>query len=482
MSLSAALNTAQNSLLNTQRQTSVVARNIANIYNPDYARRTATLSSLAPGSRVAEITRATNAALFQQNLSALSGWTAQSIVVSGLDRLSMSVNGVENASSPAVMISQLQEALQLYSAVPSNRTLAENAVETARQVLGSLNQGTNAIQAFRADMDAQIATAVGELNDLLAEFKQVNDEVVKGTNTGRDILDSLDRRDALLKKISEYVPISTISRSSNDLMIVTADGTTLFETIPRHVGFERTTAYGPTTTGNAIFVDGVPIITAKGANTSAGGSLAAMMQMRDSYATGMQAQLDEVARGLIKAFSETDPNPPNDAVPGLFTWPGAPAMPADGTLITGLAGLISLNSLIDPEQGGDPERLRDGATFNVNPDGHASFNGLLLGFINALDAPADFVTVSGTTISTGLLNYATGAISWLEDARKTAVGAAETKGALMMRSAEALSNLTSVNEDEEIALMLELERSYAASAKMMQIIDEMLKTLLNVVR
>ncbi|TYR30137.1 flagellar hook-associated protein FlgK [Mesorhizobium microcysteis] len=482
MSLSTALNIAQNSLLNTQRQTSVVSRNIANVYNNDYARRTAVLSSLAPGAKLIEIRRATDAALFQQNLSALSGWTAQSSVMSGLERLSISVNGVENATSPAKMISQLQEALQLYSSTPSNRTLGENAVEMARQVLGTLNQGTNAVQAFRTDMDGQIGTAVGELNQLLSDFKTVNDAVIKGTNSGRDILDDLDRRDALLKKISEYVPISTIGRANNDLMIVTADGTTLFETIPRHVGFEPTAAYGAATVGNRITVDGVPIFKATGANTSASGSLAAMLQMRDSYATGMQAQLDEVARGLIKAFSETDPNPPNDTLPGLFTWPGAPAMPADGTLINGLAGLITLNALVDPQQGGNPELLRDGINFDVNPNNHGSFNGLLLGFVNALDAPVDFVTVDGTTVSSGLLNYATASISWLEDARKTANGAAETKGALMIRTAEALSNLTSVNEDEEIALMLELERSYAASAKMMQIIDEMLKTLLNVVR
>ena len=482
MSLSTALNIAQNSLLNTQRQTSVVSRNIANVYNTDYARRSAVLSSLAPGARVAEIRRATDAALFQQNLTALSGYKAQSIIVSGLEHITMSVNGVENATAPSTMIGKLQEALQLYSATPSNRTLAENAVEMARQVLGSLTEGTKSVQALRTDMDAQISTGVDELNRLLADFKTVNDAVVQGTSAGRDVLDQLDTRDAILKKIAEYVPISTIARSGNDLMIVTADGTTLFETVPRHVAFESTAAFGPTTTGNSIYVDGVRIAAAKGANTSAGGALAAMMQMRDGYSAGMQAQLDETARGLIKAFAEVDPGNPADIRPGLFTWPGAPGMPADGVLETGLAGLITLNPLIDPQQGGNPELLRDGASFDLNPNDHASFNELLLRFTNALDAPADFVTVAGTTASMSLQAYATSTISWLEDARKTAAGAAETKGALMMRTGEALSNVTSVNEDEEIALMLELERSYAASAKMMQIIDEMLETLLNTVR
>ena len=233
MSLSVALGIAQNSLLNTQRQINVVSRNISDAANPDYARRSAILSSLAPGSRIVDIQRATNAALFRQNLSALSGWTAQNAIVAGMEQLSISVLGVENASSPAVLIGDLQEAIQIYSAAPGNRTLAENAVEAARAVVRSLNEGTAAVQGFRTDMDKQIATSVDDLNQLLANFKDVNDRIVSGTRAGRDILDEFDQRDALLKKISEYVPISTISRADNDMMIVTADGTTLFETVPR---------------------------------------------------------------------------------------------------------------------------------------------------------------------------------------------------------------------------------------------------------
>ena len=483
MSLSTALSIAQSSLLNTQRQTGVVSKNMANAYNADYSRRSAVVSSLAPGSQMATITRATDAALFRQNLSALSGWTAQSTVVDGLDRLNLSVNGVGNATSPARLIGALQEALQFYSAMPSNRTLAENTVEAARQIALGLNQGTAEIQAFRADLDSRIATAVSDLNQLLADFRAVNDQIVSGTIAKRDVLDELDRRDALLKKISELVPISTIPRADGDTMIVTADGATLFETIPRHVHFEPTTAYGATTTGNRIYVDGVPLQQTTGANTTASGTLAAMVQLRDEYANGLQLQLDEIARGLILAFAETDPNPPHAAAAGLFTVPGTPPVAVPGAAgLTGLAGEIRLNAAVDPTQGGDAQKLRDGVNFTFNTANHASFNELLLAYADGLDAPGSFVGSGGATVALSLKAYSTATVGWLEDARKTAAGAAETKSALVMRTTEALSNLTSVNVDEEMALMLELEHSYSASAKMLQVIDEMLKTLLAVVR
>src|SRR5690606_16461488 len=137
---------------------------------------------------------------------------------------SLDVNGVDNANSAAVMLGKLQEALQLYAASPSNSTLAESAVEAARQMVRSLNQGSAAIQSFRRDTDQQIAASVDKLNGLLADFKEVNNEIISGTRAGRDVSDALDRRDALLKKIAEYVPVSTIKRADNDVMLTTTAG------------------------------------------------------------------------------------------------------------------------------------------------------------------------------------------------------------------------------------------------------------------
>ena len=150
MSLSSALSIAQSSIRNVGRQTSVVSRNVLEAGNTDYSRRTAVVSSTAPGARILEIQRATSDQLFRQNLGALSQWSGQSALYSGMDRLGVAVNGVGNAGSAASAIGKLQEAMQLYSASPSNHNLAENALDAARQVVRSLNDGTTAIQTFRS--------------------------------------------------------------------------------------------------------------------------------------------------------------------------------------------------------------------------------------------------------------------------------------------------------------------------------------------
>lgn len=487
MSLTSALSIAQSALRNTSRQTSIVSRNVADAHNPDYTRRMAVVTSTAPGARSIDVQRAASELLFKNNLKAMSTLVGQQTVYDGMQRLGLSVNGADNASSAATAIGQLQEALQTYSATPSNNNLAENAVDAARNMVRTLNSGTEAIQSFRSDMDTEIATAVSELNDLLKQFQDTNKEIAAGTRNGRDVSDSLDRRDALLKQISNIVAISTFTRSDNDMVIMTKDGATLFETVPRTVSFEPQAFYSAGTVGNAVYIDGVPVSSGFGGNTDAGGKIAGLIQLRDEIAGTMQSQLDELARGLITTFAETDgsggPLPPQA---GLFTWPGGPAIPAAGTLVGGLAGVISLNPAFDSDIGGVPTLLRDGgangAGYVHNTTSSSSYSTLLIAFAEAMDKPMSFDAVAEIGTTQSLADFSTSAISWFEGTRKDASAAAEAKEALAMRTAEALSNVSGVNVDTEMALLLDLEHTYEASARLIKAVDEMLMSLLAAVR
>ncbi|SFO12344.1 flagellar hook-associated protein 1 FlgK [Mesorhizobium sp. NFR06] len=482
MSLSSALSIAQSALLATSKQTSVVSRNVADASSPDYTRRIAVVTSTAPGARSVEIQRTANDLLFRQNLSALSAWSGQSALYNGMDQLDLSVNGVDNASSPSTAIANLQKALQLYATTPSNQNLGASVVDAAKQVVNSLNSGTKAIQDFRTQADSQIATAVDDLNSLLSQFQDANKAVISGTRSGTDVSDALDQRDALLKKISEYVPVSTFTRGDNDMVITTKDGSTLFETVPRSVTFTPSAGYTAGTPGNTVYIDNVPVSPGTADSTTADGKLAGLLKLRDGVASTMQSQLDEIARGLVTAFAETAPSQPNAT--GLFAWSGAPAIPAAGTLVDGLAGSISVNAAFDPSAGGNPTLLRDGgangAAYVVNTGG-ASYSDLLISYGNKLDQPMAFDTSAGVTVSSGVSDYAANAIGWFEGVRQQASINAESKQALAARTAEALSNDTGVNVDQEMSLLLDLEHTYQASAHMMKTVSDMLDALMSAV-
>lgn len=486
MSLTTALNIAQSSLFNVTRQTSVTSNNISNAGNENYTRRSAALESMSPGVRVVSIRRHASEDLFRSSIHAISNNEAQSTVYSYLDGLKSSLVGPNGELSVSTHLASFHNAVQIYSASPSDGLLGEAAVNSAKDLVRRINDASNAIQSVRTSIDSEISASVDRLNGLLADFQEVNEEVTSGTVTGRDVTDALDRRDTLIKEISKIIPVSTIERSNNDLVLM-SEGATLFETVPRVVSFTPQSAYGPTTVGNTVRIDGIPVEAGSGGNTTAKGSLAALLQVRDDVTVDLQAQLDEVARGLIETFAERDPAGGGlPALAGLFTYPGGPGLPPAGTVSGGLAQTISVNALFDPAAGGDPTLLRDGgangAGYIQNTGGGAAFADRLIGFSEGLDAPLAFDGASGIGGSMSIMSFAADTVGWLEGIRSSANDAALSKQALHVRLNEALTSETGVNLDEEMSRLLELEQTFEASARLIRAVDQMLQDLLAAVR
>ncbi len=481
MSLTSALNTAQAIFRNTGEQTSVISTNIANDGNANYVRRAPVVTNTIYGASTVNTERAQQMALLRQLTGATSASSAQDTLLNGLTTLSNALGGNDYELSPSTYLAELQNSLEAFAASPGEYTLAATVVTDAQDVANSLNTAAATVQKLRTDADAEIVTQVKELNRLLGEFQVVNDAVVKATAIGADPSDALDTRDTLLKDISEIVGIDASSRANGDMVIYTSDGTTLFETVPRSVTFTRTLAYDATVTGNQIYVDGVAIGTGDGGNTDAEGSLSALLQLRDEIAPTFQTQLDEVARGLIEAFAETDPLGVAADMPGLFTWSGGTAL-TSGTVEPGLAGSIKVSSAVIASSGGDPMLVRDGgingATYKWNTANNSGYTTLLMGYADALDADRAFDATADLKTSMSVMTFASGSIGWLEELRSNATTASDNKVALYEKSFQSYSSETGVNLDEELSLLLDVEQSYKASAKLVSTIDEMLQAVL----
>jgi flagellar hook-associated protein 1 len=481
MSLSAAINTAQSIFTNTGTQTAVVSKNIANAGNENYTRRDATVVGTIYGSQTVTIQRAGDATMMGKLLDSISQQSGQDTLLDGLESMRSVLGGDDYSLSPSAYMSTLRDSLQSYATKPNEDALAQTVVTSAQDVANSLNSATDEIQGIRTQADKDIKTAVEKLRDLLNQFKEANDAVRNASSAGSSDVDALDTRDGLVKQISEIVGVKSLTRDNGDMVLYTTDGATLFESSPREISFQQTLAYDASTTGGAVYIDGVPVQPGEGGNTSAKGTLGALLQIRDEIAPTFQNQLDETARGLISMFSEVDQTGMTDNLPGLFTWDDG-TVPADGTLVPGLAARIKVNSALVTSQGGDPTLLRDGgingSDFVVNTSGATGFSDLLDGYVTSMDGDVSFDAVGGIDTSTDILSYASNSIGWLENLRSNADGAAENKAALYQRSQEAFSNKTGVSLDEELSRLLDLEQSYKASTKLLNTVDEMMKSLL----
>ncbi len=460
------MKTAQSSFSNVGLQSAVTSKNIANASNPNYARRAAILATATSGATVVETQRAQNEALLKQNLLSISKSSGQDTLLAGLTQMKMMMGGEDYEIAPSTYLAKLRDNLQTFADKPSEISLAETVVSDAIDVANSLNSTSNALQKLRAEADADIDTAVTELNRLLSEFKTYNDKVRLGTAAGTDVNDALDQRDKLLTEISGIVGVTAVNRTHNDLALYTSDGTVLFETVPRTVSFQPTTTFTAAVDGNQVLIDGVPVQAGAGGNTSAQGTIAALLQIRDYVAPTFQKQLDEVARGVIEVFSE-------GGVEGLFLSNGLPAVTDPG-----LAAVIRVNPDVISSEGGSPTKLRDGINAVYNTGNNASFSDLLNGYTSAFEAPMSFDPDASIETTTTLLSFSTSSVGWLEEIRRAATTAGDDKAALLGRTQEALLNVTAVSLDEELALLLDLEQSYKASAKLVAAVDEMIAALL----
>lgn len=488
MSLSLAFNTARSSLHTTSSQLSVSSRNVAGGNDPNASRKIAvTVTSGDGSSRVVSISRATGGPLFDRMLGATSTTANQKAVLDGLNTLRQTIGDTTSGISPAAKLGVLQSALQSAANAPDNAVFAQSVATAAADLARALNGSTETVQQARTDADAAIGTSVTKVNDLLAQFQVENATVVSGTARGIDVTDAMDRRDAILSNLSQEMGISVVGRANNDMVVYTDSGVTLFDSVPRAVTFRASTVLAPGADGQAVFVDGVAVTGADAVMPLLTGRIAGHASLRDTLAPTYQTQLDELARGLVIAFSEQDQTGGGaPAAAGLFTVGDGTATVPSG-LTPGLAGTLAVHAGADAAQGGDPFALRDGglngAAYGYNAAGAASFQGRLRDLGSALTTARTYDSATGLgAAAKPLAGHATASVSWLEGLRQITSTRADSEQAVLTQASGALSNATGINLDQEYANQLELERSYQASSKLIGAVNQLFDALFGIIR
>jgi flagellar hook-associated protein 1 len=486
MSLQTAFHSAQSALLVNATQTATVSRNIADMNVAGYARRI-TLAETAPdnGVLVATVQRSADIALRTAALAAKSSAAANQAMTNGLESLQQTVGTPQAESSPAALVGALQTSLTQAASAPQDTSSLNAVVLAAGNLSSALNAASATIQDARRQADVDMSASVDKINSLLDQFGSANTAIVVGKQTGADVSDALDRRDVILGDLSNEIGISTVTGANGDTAIYTDSGATLFQGSARSVKMGATPVFAAGVAGASVYVDGVAVTGPSATMPIQSGALAGLSKVRDVVAPTYQSQLDEIARGLIVAFSQKDqsasPSLPDRT--GLFTWSGAPSLSSGSS--AGLASDIRLDPTADPSVGGNSSLVRDGGigasagAYVYNSTGAASYTARLNALSDGLSAPQGFATGTGLQVSSSVSDLATASVSWLEAKRQQSSDANTQSSALMTQTTSVLSNATGVNIDDQMSQMLFLENSYQASAKMMASIDSMYTSLFN---
>ncbi|MDB5509236.1 MAG: flgK [Hyphomicrobiales bacterium] len=488
MSLTAALNSARSSLTVRSAETNVVSRNIAGVNEAGYSRKTAEVTvDPSGGVQLLQITRSADEALFLRVIRTNSDATMQSSMLDGINRLQQTVDPALGKATPAGRLGSLVEALQQAASSPDSQVLAQNAVDAAKNLVQTLNDASSAVQSVRKTADAAISSSVDKVNTLLATFEKLNTRIIADSGVGRDVTDQMDARDQVLLELSAEIGIRTTVRPGNDMQIYTDGGATLFEGVRRSVTFQPVSQFTPGVQGNAVFVDGTPVTGPGAVMQSKSGNIVGLTALRDDVAVSYQGQLDEVARGVIEMFAETDVNGAG-ARAGLFRDGVSTVLPG-ASLQTGLASSIRVAATVDLAQGGNPFLLRDGGisdpldpNYKVNTTSAAAYSDRYQTLISAFDQLQTFDSSGGALSKGSLTSYASSSVGWIEALRKTTTDDADQTSTLLSRATQTLSSTTGVSLDNEMSKMLDLERAYQGSAKLISVVDSMMQSLFAAVR
>lgn len=461
MSLDVAANVARQSLVASQQQIALSGRNVAAAGDPSRSRASAvTASTIDGGVRVASVRRAEDAAVYARMVGATADAARADAVLAHLAVLAGTVGDPQDGISPAARIGDLEAALADYANAPDDPLFGKSVVERARDVADALNRSAAEVDRVRAAADSAMADGVDVVNELLVAFEEANAAVVRATVLGEDATLWLDRRDAIVAEIGESLGVTTLQRANGDMALFTDGGITLFDKTARRVEFAPTPVFSAATVGGTVIVDGLAITGPNAPMPSRSGAIVGHAYVRDTVAPTYRRQLDEMARVLTDVFV--------DGPGSLFVNAGPPDY----------AGSIAVAAAVDPTQGGSVENLRDGTG---NPSGYAAYPDRLLQLGVDLTALATFDPAAELGATVTLQSFAAGSVGWVEGLRRSAADTAATERAILAGTSEALSRATGVNLDEEYAIQLEIERSYAASARLIGVVDEMFETLLGMI-
>jgi flagellar hook-associated protein 1 len=463
MSIINAFNVARSGLNATSQWAELVSRNIANASNDSYGRQSLNLTTSTGGTLLPNgVERAANEALntlYRQELGQLS---RQGTIAGGLTTYGAALGDLESPISPANKLAEFHASLTMLYNDPADPAVQLSVVQTAQSMVSGLNKLSESLDATVRETNAAMAADVKDANGILSDLAKLNRSLGRAEPQTENMASLLDRQTSLLNDLAEMMDFRVEARSNGVIDIQTSVGYRLVE---------KETAYEITyIAGNAsLHAGGVDISPPHGVSE---GRLAGQIALVSDVVPQIRSQLDEFARGLMQTFEQSDASLAVGQA-GLFTDAGAAFNAANQE---GLAGRIAVNVAVRPEMGGVLSRVRDG--IGAAGPGPAGAAGQVGAFLDALEADQAFAGATGMPPSASLAEAAVFMVADQQGMRAQAQIAQENLAVSTASLDAARLNAQGVNIDDELQLLLTVERSYSANSKVVSTLTNMLDTLL----
>ena len=503
MSLNLSLLSALSGLQTTQGAMRIVSNNTANVETEGYTRKiadetTRTLEGQGVGVSLAEARRSVDLGLIRDLREATSLNESLSVQNDFLARLEIVFGAPGDANSIASRVQDLHDSFKELVAKPEGLAQQLDVINAGKEMARTLNRYSVEIQNLRLDADRELSVSATNLSNALSRIVTLNGEISSRSTKGLSVADLEDERDRQVQIIAGEMGVSTFTDSNNRMGIITEGGSILLgnqDTSAPTVTFNAASTMAPNAFYNpnpppASTLSGLSIGGTDITSTLQTGRMAGLFTVRDTQLMQAQVQLDDFAVVMTQAFEGTGTGFVGTAVSMFVDTPA----PAPQAAFSGNPIGYSQRIQTDPVLDTDPWRVRDGtntvavAAQSANIADPAIPLTVLTMFETAqtfnanVDADTGagvFNVATGLGLSHTLEGYSSEFISFQAIRKDDINQRYDFQDVYTKAINQRKLDDSGVNLDQEMASLLELQNAYAASARVINTVQEMFDQLLS---
>jgi flagellar hook-associated protein 1 FlgK len=332
-----------------------------------------------------------------------------------------------------------------------------------------LNRAGEQLASLAGEVRTKFDGVVTEVNDITASIVELNRSIVALEADGHSANALRDQRDVKLDRLAELTGAEVIERDSGSVGVL-VNGLMLVDGVDR-----REIA--------ATIIDGNLEVTRADLPTrplQVGGELGGIRTASSGDIPRMRAELDSLARGIVESVNAIHRT-------GV-TWSGTPPV------ATNAGDFFASDPLVAAEL--DPLRTARGIRLDSAVAANASAiaaspatatgpgdSSLALQLSQLRDRPVPFTDSTGATIATESAGDFFRRIATDTAFLARSVGdRAEVDAALTTQADTRRQEVSGVSVDEELVRLIKFQQAYAAAARMIQTVDQMSQTLLDIRR
>lgn len=308
MVLFTSLNTALSGLQANMAALQTIGHNISNASTPGFSRQTVDVESRQPqnlgfgqigtGVSIQRIRRLVDLSLETRLRDASSGLGTLSTRTETLTQLESLFQALSE-NDLGGMMNRLFGAIEDWTAHPENLSARAQVLQNAQSLTRSINDIALRIRESRVLINNELQQGIEEVNRLTSELADLNRQVLLAENGGTDLgsaNDLRDRRDILLRELSDYLRVQAVETSTGEINVLVGSSFVVFGQQSYELATDDTVDAG-VLVSRPVFAAGTSSL------DLTEGKLSGLIEARDEVLKGFLRELDILAHSSAYAFN-----------------------------------------------------------------------------------------------------------------------------------------------------------------------------------